>query len=105
MKLFLPIFVLSLVLSSCATRPQGTFINTSRPAAPDYSDTSFWAALPSVEDLSDRTPNGLTNDQASAEADVFFLHPTTYTGKRGDNLWNGPIADPEVRTRTLEGPV
>ena len=105
MKLFLPIFVLSLVLSSCATRPQGTFINTSRPAAPDYSDTSFWAALPSVEDLSDRTPNGLTNDQASAKADVFFLHPTTYTGKRGDNLWNGPIADPEVRMRTLEGPI
>ena len=46
------------------------------PAAPDYARQDAWALWPQG------TPSG--------PADVFFVHPTTYSG--GDE-WNGPIDD------------
>lgn len=48
------------------------------PPAPDYADAASWAALPQSEDYADYTPEGVTPAQATAAADVFFIHPTTY---------------------------
>ena len=45
--------------------------------APEYADPLNWAALPDREDAADWTPTGLTDQQDSAKADVFFIHPTT----------------------------
>ena len=47
--------------------------------APDYSDETNWAALPGRQDAADWVPenSGLTDNQDSAKADVFFIHPTT----------------------------
>jgi hypothetical protein len=48
--------------------------------APDYSDTSFWAATPSRQNTSDRIPAFLKDEKIDKKADVFFIHPTTYLG-------------------------
>jgi hypothetical protein len=88
-------------LSACAVKPKGSFSEQSRPAAPDYAQAASWAALPQRDDLGDWTPApDLPNRQAEAEVDVFFLHPTIYIGKKGENGWNGPIDDPELNERT-----
>ena len=50
------------------------------PAAPDYALEDNWAALPSKEDAADIVPDGagLSNEQGTADVDVFYIHPTTY---------------------------
>jgi Protein of unknown function (DUF3089) len=47
--------------------------------APDYADPENWAALPLRKDAADWVPEsaGLRDNQDSALADVFFIHPTT----------------------------
>jgi len=105
MKTRFNILILSLLLWGCATKPSGTFSTTTKPMAPDYSQADAWAALPYKTDPADRAPDGLEDQQDSAAADVFFLHPTTYTGKRGDRLWNGPVGKADLQERTLEGPI
>ncbi|MCB9283519.1 MAG: DUF3089 domain-containing protein [Lewinellaceae bacterium] len=97
-------FTLTLLLaglSSCLVKPNVPFTEQARPAAPDYSQASSWAALPDMEDQADWTPApDLVDRQAEAQVDVFFLHPTIYIGKKGETGWNGPIDDPELNERT-----
>lgn len=89
------------VLSSCLVKPKGTYEGQTRPAAPDYSQPSAWAALPDMEDMADWTPApDLVDRQDSAMVDVFFLHPTIYIGKKGETGWNGPVDDPGLNERT-----
>jgi len=57
------------------------FSNSPCPPAPNYAQMDNWSALPTKKDPSDDCPRGLKNKQASAPADVFFIHPTTYTEK------------------------
>lgn len=99
------IAALFLLLAACATQPKGGFEPGRVPAAPDYQQDRFWAALPWRDDAADQTPEGLTDRQQTAAADVFFIHPTTYTGKRGHDNWNGPVRDAELNERTLESPI
>lgn len=105
MKTQFNILVSSLLLWGCATKPSGTFSTTTTPMAPEYSQADAWAALPTKADPADQVPEGLEDQQNDAAADVFFLHPTTYTGKRGDRLWNGPVGKADLQERTLEGPI
>jgi hypothetical protein len=58
------------------------------PKAPDYSLASAWAL----------NPAGQSARQMTGPVDVFFIHPTTYTGGRD---WNGPIDD-HASARQLE---
>ena len=95
----------ALLFSSCGSAPRGAYAPEAAPLAPDYSQDKYWAALPWRQDEADLTPDGLTDRQAEAVVDVFFLHPTTYTGKKGDTNWNGPVQNPEVNSRTLEKPI
>ncbi len=103
-----PSLVLSVLvglLSGCGSIPKGVFSSESAPPPPNYSLESCWAALPTTPDMADRTPEGLENRQAQAEVDVFFLHPTTYTRKKGNHNWNGPVYDPDLNARTDEGSI
>ncbi len=53
--------------------------------ATDYANPQNWAALPTLQDNADWTPDGLAEEQATAKADVFFIHPTTdITGFKGN---------------------
>jgi hypothetical protein len=93
-------------LSACGIRPpRGEFDRGAAPTPPNYSLLKNWAAHPLISDMADRTPQGLTNEQAWSEADVFFLHPTTYTGRRGDRDWNSSVYDRALNRRTDEGPI
>ena len=98
-KSFLLLCVGHLFFSSCAFRP-GAYSPTSVPPAPDYSMAKNWAALPEKNDPADRVPDeeGLTDRQAEAPADVFFLHPTTYT-RKGIG-WNASLHDKKLNQKT-----
>ena len=79
--------------------PEGSFDASPAPAAPDYSDPASWAALPDRADGADVVPAGESDGQATAIADVFFIHPTTYYK---DDHWNQPIDDADANRITDE---
>lgn len=102
--IFWQLFVLVtlLQLSTCRVHPRQAFTMTMEPTMPDYSQNLSWAALPWTEDAADLTPDGLTNEQENAKVDVFFIHPTTYVGKKGEKSWNAPVDDQLLNDRTSE---
>jgi Protein of unknown function (DUF3089) len=105
---FLPFILAFLLLDSCASkRPIGVFDATKAPAAPNYSDFKNWAAHPDKHDFADSIPmnSGLKDEQATAEADVFFVHPTTYTLSRGNNSWNGDLDNVALNDKTDKGSI
>jgi hypothetical protein len=58
----------------------------SKEGAPDYGDLNYWAAHPWKWDPSDSIPKPLRHEIIDSSADVFFLHPTTYTKRiKGSN--------------------
>ena len=67
-------------------QPDHAFGDESIPLAPDYSNESNWAALPWRKDSADVTPSSkFPDNQAAAQVDVFFVHPTTYVSSEA---WN-----------------
>lgn len=100
---FLLVFIL---FQNCARKPQGVFQADKIPAQPDYSQAKYWAALPDREDEADiLLDEDLIDVQATAKVDVFFLHPTTYTGKKGETNWNASLQDEELNKRTDESSI
>ena len=92
--------------TSCAILPKGDFDPASAPKAPDYRNPDHWAALPSKVDSADLVPDeSLIDKQSGADVDIFFLYPTTYTGKRGQNKWNASVDDPKLNARTDKYPI
>jgi len=85
--------------------PNFHFGTVEHHAEPDYSDTDYWAALPEKEDFADKTPPFFKNKQANATADVFFIHPTIYIGKKGQNQWNSPVDDAALNQKTDESTI
>lgn len=95
------LFTIITILNSCASGKKLTvdFDQATVPAAPDYSNTIYWAALPDKKDSADHLPSEtkilLTDAQRNAPVDVFYIHPTTYFGKGN---WNADMSD----TKTIE---
>ena len=82
---------LQFAVFSFMLQPAESFADTEPPPAPDYANSDHWAALPEREDLADITPTDAVRDnQAEAEADVFFIHPTTFYEGSG---WNQDLTD------------
>lgn len=107
-RLILPFCITVLLLNGCASkRPIGTFEATKTTAAPNYSDLKNWAAHPEKVDFSDSIPlnSGQKDEQATAEVDVFFVHPTTYTLSRGNNLWNADLDNQALNNKTDKGAI
>lgn len=69
-------------------KPVGNYEDLPIPTAPDYSDLKYWAAHPDVFNKSKFAPKGYKSLQDIAEADVFFIHPTTFFGAEH---WNAPL--------------
>ena len=103
----LVLFLLLVLSAACSVRPDGIFQAAHTPTPPNYSLAAAWAAHPYTIDKADRSPDPetLPNRQSESEADVFYLHPTTYIGKRGEDGWNGSIYDLKLQERTDEGAV
>ena len=97
-----------LALGACKTTlPTGVFDPAKVPPAPDYSNLKNWAAHPDKSDPADRTPcPDVRDEQAGRPVDVFFLHPTTYTGsRRFEKHWNADVNDERVNTKTDESTI
>lgn len=73
------------------------------PEAPDYSNLNMWAGHPDQQDAADLVPgepDSLKNGQASAKVDVFFVHPTIYTGKQQKEYpWNADLQDQKLNDK------
>jgi len=108
MKNIFYLLLASFLFTNCKSvyiTPTGDFNESKAVSAPDYSKSFYWAALPTKADEADSTPKGVDDRQANAKVDVFFLHPTIYTGEKGDDQWNGPVNDPALNKRVDESTI
>ena len=72
----------------------------------DYSEVKNWASHPNKKDLGDAIPNSKDlADYSGLQADVFFIHPTTYTDKDVIKHWNASLADDGLNTETDKQPI
>lgn len=97
-KLAICFIVSGLLLSACQREALkwAKFKSGGLPALLDYRQEAHWAALPQRADAADRVPlkSSYRDGQDSARADVFFIHPTVYTGQPpADNAWNADLRD------------
>jgi hypothetical protein len=101
-------FIFCLNVISQKAKLTQPFDSALTPIAPDYGNISSWAALPFISDEAD-TVAGLgkfKNLQNSADADIFFIHPTSYTNKPfAQNPWNGDIIDKSLNNKTTSGSI
>lgn len=80
--------------------PAAAFEAFPIPPAPDYARAEHWSCLPNQADFADLTPPAVIPEaQATAPADVFFIHPTTYLG---GEAWNAPVDSAELNQDTDE---
>jgi hypothetical protein len=108
--IFKRILVLLLIAAYSADAQQQVkaFDEKTTPPPPDYSQSSSWAALPGKADFADLVPAGCTikDQQAIAEADVFFLYPTSFTDKpKNEYLWNADVNDSVINKKINESTV
>jgi hypothetical protein len=98
--IFYPLLTIS-IFSSCSDKYQafkGNYAFKSKDGSPDYSDIHYWAAHPWKKDPSDSIPEPLRYEPIDSLADVFFLHPTTYTKKLKEH--NASIDDGYINAKT-----
>lgn len=91
------------LLAGCGTGSSRRFDPARAPAAPDYADRAAWLALPGGAGL-ERSSSPLTPalPEAQAQADVFFIHPTTLKGSKVLNApWNVSDADAPLNPAVL----
>ena len=99
--LFLTILLAGLF--SCADKYQvfrSRYQFKSADGNPDYSNLDYWAAHPWKWDPSDSVPMPFRNEPKDSSVDVFFLHPTTYTGKIKSYKPNAAIDDDYINAKT-----
>ncbi|HAA53610.1 MAG TPA: DUF3089 domain-containing protein [Myxococcales bacterium] len=78
-------------------KPGKPFAETTAPKAPDYSQSSSWAALPDHKDYADATPANVSSQpENKRRADTFFIYPTTYMSGKS---WNADINEKTSKTR------
>ncbi|MBD0295342.1 MAG: DUF3089 domain-containing protein [Flavisolibacter sp.] len=70
----------------------------STDTIPDYGNLFYWAGHPWKWDPSDSISQALGNEVRDSSVDVFFIHPTTYTGTR--TTWNAPLDDVTLNKKT-----
>jgi hypothetical protein len=73
--------------------------NNTISAVPNYELLYYWAAHPDKKDPSDSIPLPLINEPHLQDADVFFLHPTTFTQKN-TAVNNAGINDQDINRKT-----
>lgn len=96
---FFCLFFILLITAACSSGPYhltSTFDEKRTPKAPDYSLKQSWAAHPDHKDAADSVPlrSNLKDEQAFAQADVFFIYPTIFTEKPESYYdWNADAMD------------
>ena len=80
-----------------------SFSSSPVPPSPDYSKQDLWASLPDKADAADSVPKrtSLRDLQSTANADVFFVHPTIFTDEpKNQYLWNADVNDLAMNQKT-----
>jgi hypothetical protein len=98
---FLFLFM-AVIFSSCAKKNylHGINYNLSSDQVPDYSKLAYWASHPWKYDPADNTPSSLPKVVNDSLADVFFIHPTTYTDLTMQMGWNAEINNVKLNRKT-----
>lgn len=102
-SLYIYIIIPALIFIGCAKKnyellPSYQFKSTNN--LPDYNNLDYWAAHPWKWDPSDSVPKPLRNNlNKDSSIDVFFLHPTSYTGQDKKN-WNADIDNQSLNINT-----
>ena len=94
---------LAVCFSSCSDKYQSYTSNyrfTSENKKPDYTNLNYWAAHPLKWDPSDSIPKPFRKEKRDTLVDVFFLHPTIYTGDIKDINLNASIDDAYLNAKT-----
>ena len=110
-KILVPLFLASLAIFTGCSPKYKPFIssyNFSSPngGSPNYAQLDFWAAHPYKKDPSDSVPEPLrASYRPDSTADVFFIHPTTYTQADKKFGWNGVVDDAELNAKTDYGTI
>jgi len=99
------LFAIVFVFASCSSNnyfiPEAAFDTSKQIVLTDYSQLNNWAAHPEKEDTADCIPESESlSDQSAMQADVFFIHPTTLTGYKGETYWNAKVNNPTINQRT-----
>ena len=100
---FFAIFSLVFGFSGCADKYQSyrsLYPFKSPNGLPDYANLDYWAAHPDKKDPSDSVPRPLLAETRDTLADVFFLHPTTFTDKKEATRSNAAIDDDYINAKT-----
>jgi hypothetical protein len=103
-----PVFFLVLFLFSACNKYkafQSNYSFKNKAGCPDYSQLDYWAAHPGKWDPADSIPKPLLGEAKDSAADVFFIHPTTYTGKKNAGKTNAVIDDAYINAKTDYSPI
>src|SRR6476661_6519113 len=93
--------VITLLISSSASFAQPRTADSISGLQIDYSRLSNWAAHPWKKDPADSIPQPLRkNFYADSSADIFFIHPTTYTDPEKQFGWNAPVDNAALNKKT-----
>lgn len=98
-----PFIIVLLFLASCSDKYLALsrqYQFKSEDQRPDYSNLNYWAAHPLKWDTSDSIPKPIRKMKRDSLIDVFFLHPTIYTGKLKNEMLNAGIDDPYLNAKT-----
>ncbi|OLY91006.1 Protein of unknown function [Cnuella takakiae] len=94
------LILLAFVLFAC-TAQKSSYTQPLTPVAagrPDYDRLDFWAAHPHKADAADSVPAPLQKESRDTLADVFFIHPTTYTSRDGSG--NADLSNTALNQKT-----
>ena len=74
--------------------------NTSDLANPEYNNLYYWASHPAKHDFADSIPPFLADEKRDTSADVFFIHPTTFTKDFFNSGLNADFNDTSLNVAT-----
>lgn len=97
-RLWACVFVLMLSCGNKYTSFSKLYEFDHSSSVPHYNNLNYWAAHPWKQDPSDSIPAAIVNEIRDSVADVFFIHPTTYTRKRKD--MNADINNADLNAKT-----
>lgn len=105
LRFILLLFCATTIFISCTNKYkifESHYTFKSSNGEPDYSNLNYWAAHPWKHDPSDSISKPLLPESRDSLADVFFLHPTTYTKKwkKVPQKMNADIDDPYINAKT-----
>lgn len=111
MQKLITFIFLVLLLPACSEKVYNVkddFSTSPVPPAPDYAKQEHWASLPDKSDAADSVPkkSDLSAMQYAAKADVFFVHPTIFTGKPANSFhWNADVNDEKLNEQIQLGTI